>query len=104
MQAKASDLDASIKAMETAFRMQTEAPDVVDVSKESKATLDMYGTGSTALGCLMAARLVNPRATSEGPAGGLTVAESLQAFKDALRGEKIEVRGAEWYPLQAPKP
>ena len=38
--------------------MQTEAPDVFDVSKESKATLDMYGPGSTALGCLMAARLV----------------------------------------------
>jgi hypothetical protein len=55
MQAQDSDLDASIKAMETAFRMQTEAPDVFDVSKESKATLDMYGSGSTALGCLMAA-------------------------------------------------
>jgi hypothetical protein len=52
-----SDLDASIKTMETAYRMQTEAPDVFDVSKESKATLDLYGPGSTALGCLMAARL-----------------------------------------------
>src|SRR5687768_795148 len=52
-----SNLDASIKTMETAFRMQTEAPDVFDVSKESKATLDMYGPGSTALGCLMAVRL-----------------------------------------------
>jgi len=31
---------------------------VFDVSKESKATLDMYGSGSTALGCLMSARLV----------------------------------------------
>jgi hypothetical protein len=53
-----SELDASIKTMETAFRMQTEAPDVFDVTKESKATLDMYGPGSTALGCLMAARLI----------------------------------------------
>jgi hypothetical protein len=53
-----SDLDASIKTMEMAYRMQTEAPDVFDVSKETKATLDMYGPGSTALGCLMAARLV----------------------------------------------
>ena len=52
-----SDLEASIKTMETAYRMQIEAPDVFDVSKESKATLDMYGPGSTALGCLMAARL-----------------------------------------------
>jgi Protein of unknown function (DUF1501) len=53
-----SELDASIKTMETAFRMQTEAPEVFDVTKESKATLDMYGPGSTALGCLMAARLI----------------------------------------------
>jgi hypothetical protein len=52
-----SNLDAAIKSMETAFRMQTEAPDVFDVSKETKATLEMYGPGSTALGCLMAARL-----------------------------------------------
>lgn len=49
--------DSSIKAMETAFRMQTEAPEVFDVSKESKATLEMYGPGSTALGALMAVRL-----------------------------------------------
>jgi len=46
---------------------------------------------------LAAARLVNPKATAEGPAGGLTVAESLQAFKDALRGQAIEVRDARWY-------
>ena len=52
-----SQLDATIKTMETAYRMQTEAPDVFDVSKESKATLDMYGPGSTALGSLMAVRL-----------------------------------------------
>ena len=40
----------------------------------------------------------NPSATAEGPAGGLTVAQSLQAFKDALRGQAIEVRDARWYP------
>jgi L-ascorbate metabolism protein UlaG (beta-lactamase superfamily) len=45
-----------------------------------------------------AARLTNPRATAEGPAGGLTVAQSLQAFKDALRGQPIEVRDGRWYP------
>jgi L-ascorbate metabolism protein UlaG (beta-lactamase superfamily) len=50
----------------------------------------------------LAARLQNPRATSEGPAGGLTVAQSLQAFKDALRGEKVEVRDANWYPVAVP--
>ena len=50
-------LEASIESSEIAFRMQTEAPEVFDVSKESKAILDMYGPGSTALGCLMAVRL-----------------------------------------------
>jgi hypothetical protein len=51
-------LDAAIGAMEVAYRMQTEAPDVFDIRKESKATLELYGPGSTARGCLMAVRLV----------------------------------------------
>ena len=51
-------LDAAIQSMETAYRMQTEAPEVFDVRKETEATLKLYGTGSTARGCLMAVRLV----------------------------------------------
>ncbi|MBA3269892.1 MAG: DUF1501 domain-containing protein [Acidobacteria bacterium] len=51
-------LDAAISAMEIAYRMQTEAPDVFDIRKESAATLELYGPGSTARGCLMAVRLV----------------------------------------------
>jgi L-ascorbate metabolism protein UlaG (beta-lactamase superfamily) len=47
---------------------------------------------------VLIARLGNPNATAEGPAGGLTVAQSLQAFADALKGTTIEVRGASWYP------
>jgi L-ascorbate metabolism protein UlaG (beta-lactamase superfamily) len=47
---------------------------------------------------LLAARYANPIATGEGPAGGLTVAQSLQAFKDALKGTAIEVRTPDWYP------
>src|ERR1700733_6312944 len=54
---KDAQLEGSIKAMETAYRMQTSAPDVFYVTKESKAVLYMYGPGSTALGCLMAVRL-----------------------------------------------
>ncbi len=53
-----ANLEAAISSMETAYRMQTEAPDVFDIRKESKATLELYGTGSTARGCLMAVRLV----------------------------------------------
>jgi Protein of unknown function (DUF1501) len=55
---KDPQLEATIGAMETAFRMQTEAPDVFDVRKESPAVLKMYGEGSTARGCLTAARLI----------------------------------------------
>jgi uncharacterized protein DUF1501 len=56
--ARDPQLEATIGAMETAFRMQTEAPDVFDVRKESAAVLKMYGEGSTARGCLTAARLI----------------------------------------------
>jgi hypothetical protein len=50
-------LEATLGSMETAYRMQTEAPDVFDIRKESEATLKLYGQGSTARGCLMAVRL-----------------------------------------------
>jgi hypothetical protein len=53
-----SQLDGAIQAMETAFRMQTEAPEVFDIRKETEATQKLYGPGSTARGCLMAARLI----------------------------------------------
>ena len=43
--------------MEVAYRMQTEAPEVFDVRKESQATLDMYGPGPVARGALTAVRL-----------------------------------------------
>ncbi|MBA3295294.1 MAG: DUF1501 domain-containing protein, partial [Acidobacteria bacterium] len=51
-------LEASIQAMEVAYRMQTEAPEVFDIRKETRATLDLYGPGSTARSSLMAVRLV----------------------------------------------
>jgi uncharacterized protein (DUF1501 family) len=38
--------------------MQTEAPDVFDISKESPATRELYGGGEFGRGCLMARRLV----------------------------------------------
>lgn len=49
----------------------------------------------------LAAKLANPRATGQGPAGGLSIAQSLQAFRDALKGRPIEVRDGDWYPAQA---
>jgi Protein of unknown function (DUF1501) len=50
-------VEATIKSMEVAYRMQTEAPDVFDVRKESQATLDLYGPGPVARGALTAVRL-----------------------------------------------
>jgi L-ascorbate metabolism protein UlaG (beta-lactamase superfamily) len=47
--------------------------------------------------------LGNPNATLRGIPGGLTVAQTLQAFRDALRGQPIDVRNANWYPERATK-
>jgi Protein of unknown function (DUF1501) len=52
------ELEASIRAMEIAFRMQTEAPEAFDTGKESEATRALYGEGDFARGCLIARRLV----------------------------------------------
>ena len=51
-------LEARIKSMETAFRMQTAAPEVFDIRKESDATKALYGEGKFANSCLLARRLV----------------------------------------------
>ena len=51
-----------IAQYELAYRMQAAVPEVFDISKESKATLDLYGAkpgdGSFANNCLLARRLV----------------------------------------------
>ena len=51
------EVEAVIKSMEVAYRMQTEAPEVFDIRKESQATLDLYGPGPVARGALTAVRL-----------------------------------------------
>jgi hypothetical protein len=58
----ASDLDAVVESYELAWRMQNEAPGVVDLARESKATRDLYGvdqkpTDDFARKCLMARQL-----------------------------------------------
>jgi hypothetical protein len=51
-------LEASIQSAEIAYRMQTEAPEVFDIAKETEATRARYGDGDFGRGCLMARRLV----------------------------------------------
>jgi hypothetical protein len=52
------ELEASIQAMEVAFRMQTEAPGVFSLDKESEAVRARFGDTDFGRGCLMAVRLV----------------------------------------------
>jgi len=61
--AEDDELAARIGAYELAFRMQTEAPEVFDLSAESQATLDLYGIGQEPTDdygrrCLLARRLI----------------------------------------------
>jgi hypothetical protein len=50
-------LDARIKAMETAFRMQSAASDAFDIRREPQKVRDEYGTTHFANACLLARRL-----------------------------------------------
>ncbi len=57
------ELEARIKSFELAFRMQSAAPEAMDLAKESKATQELYGVGRKecdhfAKQCLMARRMV----------------------------------------------
>ena len=57
------EISTRIAQYEMAYRMQSSVPDMVDLTKESKATLDMYGPdvtrqGSFAYNCLMARKLI----------------------------------------------
>ena len=45
MRAGDQELEARLSAYDLAFRMQTEAPETFDLSKESPKTLEMYGIG-----------------------------------------------------------
>ncbi len=57
------EIASRIASYELAFRMQSAAPELLDFSKESAATLEMYGVGkepthSYASSCLLARRMV----------------------------------------------
>jgi hypothetical protein len=58
-----SELDARIKSYELAFRMQAEAPEAVDLSRETAETLSLYGMDDreaevTGRLCLLARRMI----------------------------------------------
>ncbi|MDY3554376.1 DUF1501 domain-containing protein [Gemmata sp. JC717] len=51
-------LEARVRALETAFRMQSAAGEAFDVRRESARARESYGPGEFARGCLLARRLV----------------------------------------------
>ncbi|MBM3814892.1 MAG: DUF1501 domain-containing protein [Acidimicrobiia bacterium] len=51
-------LETRIQSMEIAYRMQSEAMDAFDLSKEPEPIRERYGKGDFARGCLIARRLV----------------------------------------------
>ncbi len=58
-----AELESRIEAYDRAFAMQTEAPEVFDLSSETRETLDLYGVGRQPTDdygrrCLLARRLV----------------------------------------------
>ncbi len=56
------EISARIQSYEMAYRLQTSAPDLMDLSQESKETLDLYGVDPAKPGyarnCLLARRLI----------------------------------------------
>src|SRR5579863_4538708 len=52
------ELEASIQSAEIAYRMQSEAPEVFDISKEPETVRARYGDSAFGRGCLMSLRLV----------------------------------------------
>jgi len=57
-----ASMQGMIESMELAFRMQTTTPEIVDISKESEATLKLYGVGgkdtdTQGRACLLARKL-----------------------------------------------
>jgi hypothetical protein len=52
------ELEASIQSAEIAYRMQSEAPEVFDISKEPEKIRARYGDSDFGRGCLMSLRLV----------------------------------------------
>jgi uncharacterized protein DUF1501 len=55
---KDSQLEAAMQSMEVAFRMQTEAPEAFDLSREPETIRTRYGDSDFGRGCLLAKRLV----------------------------------------------
>ncbi len=86
------DVDVAFMPMNIPPRRMTPtaAADCVKALKPKVVYVYHYDQGE-------AARLTNSKPSSDWLPSGMTVAESLQAFKNALKNEPIEVRLPDWY-------
>jgi L-ascorbate metabolism protein UlaG (beta-lactamase superfamily) len=86
------DIDVAFMPMNIPPRRMTPAAaaDCVTALKPKVVYVYHYDQGA-------AAQLTNSKPSADWLPGGLTVAASLQAFKDALRNEPVEVRLPDWY-------
>ncbi|MBI2684739.1 MAG: DUF1501 domain-containing protein [Acidobacteria bacterium] len=53
-----SKFESGVESMEVAFRMQKEAPEVFDITRETEKVRERYGDTPVGRGCLMARRMV----------------------------------------------
>ncbi|MBK9168613.1 MAG: DUF1501 domain-containing protein [Bryobacterales bacterium] len=84
-------LDARIAAYELAYRMQAEAPEAVDISRETEATRRLYGIGEKDTDdfgrkCLLARRLVERGVRFIQLYSGTQVGDDWDAHGDLLGG------------------
>lgn len=90
IQGRSAELDARIESMELAFRMQTEAPEVMDIGQETEATMKLYGidhptTENFGRQCLLARRL------SEAGVRFVQVSHAYWDQHDSLREKHAEL-------------
>jgi hypothetical protein len=88
-----TDLPARIAAYELAFRMQSEAPEVIDLSKESETTRKLYGMDAAASAhfgrnCLLARRLVEKGVRFVQLFAGGNAIESWDAHRDLEKNHR----------------
>jgi hypothetical protein len=88
-----TDLPARIAAYELAFRMQSEAPEVIDLSKESETTRKLYGMDDAASAhfgrnCLLARRLVEKGVRFVQLFAGGNAIESWDAHRDLEKNHR----------------
>jgi hypothetical protein len=95
-----SDLAARMDSYELAFRMQSKAPDAVDLTKETEATRKLYGFDDPACehfahNCLLARRLVERGVRFVQLYAGSNAADSWDAHSDLEKNHRTRAAAAD---------